>query len=325
MKVAVIGAGMAGAACAMRLQQQGMSVQLFDKGRSIGGRMTSKKHSDGYVDMGAQYFTARHPDFIHQVSAWRHEGVVEPWSGAMYRYQHGVLERSSDQQLRFIGVPAMQSPLKAWLAAVNVQLSCHINTIHFQHGWQLQSLGGEAFGPFDYLVLALPASQSMALLDDISPLATQIAADVLQPSWAVNIVLSEPTGHKAGGVFIKDKSLPISWVSRQSSKPGRLASESWLLHFTPEFSRQHLDMASQDLTTMAITLLSQVLSTPITPLSVICHRWLYAQQNPDTAISGILDDPARALIVCGDWTLGGRVENAFLSGREAANRIIHYA
>ncbi|MBJ7444199.1 MAG: NAD(P)-binding protein, partial [Sphingobium sp.] len=39
MTLAIIGAGMAGLACADRLAEDGVAVRLFDKGRGPGGRM----------------------------------------------------------------------------------------------------------------------------------------------------------------------------------------------------------------------------------------------------------------------------------------------
>lgn len=325
MKVAVIGAGMSGAACAVHLQQQGVVVQLFDKGRSVGGRMSSKKQQQGYLDLGAQYFTARHADFIAQVTQWQRAGVMERWSGALYRYQGGQLLRSADQQCRFLGVPSMHAPLKAWLAPVSQQLSCQITSLQYQHGWQLQSAQGELFGPFDYVVLALPAAQAKVLLAGLSPLADHIEPDILQPCWAINLQLAEPSGHSAGGIFVKDAAVPLSWLARQNSKPGRSSTESWLLHFTPDFSRQHLASTPAQLTEIASTLLSQILGRPVQLASAVCHRWLYAQQNKALSIPGLLHDTEQALLVCGDWTKGGRIENAFLSGREAAMRILQYA
>ncbi|WP_333607781.1 NAD(P)/FAD-dependent oxidoreductase [Arsukibacterium sp.] len=324
MKVAVIGAGMSGAACAVYLQQQGVAVQLFDKGRSAGGRMSSKKQQ-GYLDLGAQYFTARHADFIAQVAQWQRAGVLEPWSGAIYRYQGGQLLRSSDQQCRYIGVPSMHAPLKAWLAPVSLQLGSQITSLQYHQGWQLQSAQGEIFGAFDYLVLALPAAQAKVLLEGKSLLADQIEPGILQPCWAVNLQLVAPSGHTAGGIFVKDGAVPLSWLARQNSKPGRLNTESWLLHFTPDFSRQHLDTPPAQLADLATSLLARILDRPVQLATASCHRWLYAQQDKSVSLPGLLHDPEQALLVCGDWTLGGRVENAFLSGREAARRVLQHA
>jgi predicted NAD/FAD-dependent oxidoreductase len=62
MDFAIIGAGMAGLACADALKEAGHNVALFDKGRGPGGRMSTRRMETplGEVafDHGAQYFTA---------------------------------------------------------------------------------------------------------------------------------------------------------------------------------------------------------------------------------------------------------------------------
>ena len=70
MTIAIIGAGIAGAACAQELVRLGKQVVVFDKGRAAGGRMSSKRTATGYLDLGAQYFTARSQAFNQQCQQW---------------------------------------------------------------------------------------------------------------------------------------------------------------------------------------------------------------------------------------------------------------
>ncbi len=54
-KVAVVGAGIAGLACAYSLQQKGYEVVVFEKEEIVGGRMTSRT-KDGFIfDLGADH------------------------------------------------------------------------------------------------------------------------------------------------------------------------------------------------------------------------------------------------------------------------------
>ena len=71
-RIAVVGAGIAGAACAASLQQAGVQVTLFDKSRGVGGRMSTRRAAwagEGgnectvEFDHGAQAITARQPRF----------------------------------------------------------------------------------------------------------------------------------------------------------------------------------------------------------------------------------------------------------------------
>ena len=57
--IAIVGTGIAGLSTAQALRTAGLSIQLFDKGRGLGGRMTSKRSDAGHLDLGTQYFTAR--------------------------------------------------------------------------------------------------------------------------------------------------------------------------------------------------------------------------------------------------------------------------
>ena len=78
-RIAIIGAGIAGLACATALRQAGFQVSLFVKSRGAGGRMSTRRGADWQCDHGAQYFTARNPEFRAQVTRWEQAGVAAHW------------------------------------------------------------------------------------------------------------------------------------------------------------------------------------------------------------------------------------------------------
>ncbi len=60
MKIAVIGAGISGLACAFRLQQQGHDVRVFEAASEVGGRMNTT-HVDGFpIDTGVNLLLANY-------------------------------------------------------------------------------------------------------------------------------------------------------------------------------------------------------------------------------------------------------------------------
>ena len=79
--IAVVGAGIAGLSCATALQAAGHTVQVFDKSRSVSGRMSTRRDAgEGWqCDHGAQYFTARDPAFAAEVARWQQAGVAALW------------------------------------------------------------------------------------------------------------------------------------------------------------------------------------------------------------------------------------------------------
>lgn len=104
--IAIIGTGIAGLSAAQALTEAGHTVQLFDKSRGSGGRMSSKRSDAGSLDLGAQYFTARDRRFVTEVQRWQSQGWVAEWAPQLYSYQGGQLNMSPDEQTRWVGAPA---------------------------------------------------------------------------------------------------------------------------------------------------------------------------------------------------------------------------
>src|SRR3546814_7137273 len=86
MRVAIIGAGIAGLACARRLRDAGLDATLFDKSRGIGGRLATRRAdfagSEVAFDHGATHFTARCEGFTRLVAAWERTGLAARWPAA---------------------------------------------------------------------------------------------------------------------------------------------------------------------------------------------------------------------------------------------------
>jgi hypothetical protein len=337
MRVAIIGAGMTGASAASALAHAGAEVTVFDKGRGPGGRMSSKRlpqddTSSGYLqlDMGAQYFTARHPWFLRQVRQWQQLGVVQRWDFAPHVWQHALLLPSDDETTRYVGTPAMHQMLRAQLGTMMQHYSCQVTELSYslssfssqQAGeWTISTADGASYAGFDALLLTCPPEQCRKLLAT-HPLTEQLPADLLLPCWAVAIELAAPVTHPAVGIF--GKSGVLSWCARHNAKPGRPAlAEHWVLHLNASSSLQLLEATPEDVAAVAEQAFSQIIGQKLQVTSALCHRWLYASYNAEVAPPGVLSDPAQQLVVAGDWSLGGRVENAWLAGVMAASRLLH--
>jgi predicted NAD/FAD-dependent oxidoreductase len=57
MKIVVVGAGISGCVSAFRLAEAGHDVTLLEKGRGLGGRMSTRRMGGARIDHGAQFFT----------------------------------------------------------------------------------------------------------------------------------------------------------------------------------------------------------------------------------------------------------------------------
>ena len=309
--VAIIGAGIAGLACARRLADAGLAVAVFDKGRGIGGRMATRRMGAG-IDHGAQYFTARGAHFQAQVADWLAAGVVAGWDAP------AAVGRSGPA---YVGVPGMTAPAQALARGLAVTIGFTVTQIVGRDGgWSLATADrpdGET-RRFDAVVLAVPWPQAGALVT-ATGVAWPVVTPVYAPCWAL---LLAGGGGLAGlpDVMAPDDPV-IAWVARGSAKPGRGGGpETAIVHATPDWSRTHLEEPADAVIAAMLDRLRQ-LAGPVAADDTAAHRWRYALVEQAAGLPCLWDEAA-LIGACGDWCLGGRVEAAFDSGRALAVRVM---
>jgi len=233
--VAVIGAGIAGLSCATRLKALGYLVQLYEKSCGVSGRMSTRNTDDWSADHGAQYFTARDPLFIEELNHWIDADIAAIWNPRLKVFKANQWQNSISRENRYIGIPAMNSPGKYLAKHLSIELNQTINRITYEQGkWQLQSVeAGDIEQQFDWLVLALPAPQALALSKSLDRSIEAIAINTnMQACWTVMASFTEKLNLPFDAAFINDE--VISWVSRNNSKPNRMGLESWTIHANPQ-------------------------------------------------------------------------------------------
>ncbi len=314
MKIAVIGAGIAGLVAARELQALGHRVDLFEKSRGRGGRLATRRLDWGAMDIGAQYFTAREPAFLHQVEAWCNAGVAAPWTFTPYRVDGTSLLPSPDEIPRFVGTPAMNSVAHQLSEGLTIEFNLRIKSLSRQGGdWYLLDQAQSQHGPYNWVILAIPPVQAVDLLaHEITLEAAQ--QHNLMPCWALVLSSQGEVSPEIQGIFGDET---ISWVSRLSARPGRSkpvdSDDLWLLHFSSEWSTIHEKMPHAHIVEQGESWLSRVLDRDLHIRQEHLHFWRYAKlANPGEG-PGPLVSSDEGLALIGDWCNGGRVEGAYMS------------
>ncbi|HDZ55929.1 MAG TPA: FAD-dependent oxidoreductase [Pseudomonas xinjiangensis] len=321
LRIAVIGAGLAGISAATALNEANHMVTIFDKSRGSGGRMSSKRTEVGDLDLGAQYFTARDSHFRQLLQQWLDKGWVAEWTPRLFRFDQQGLHESADQQQRFVGTPRMSALSRHLIGDLRFQSQTRIAQVHRDddNQWQLSDDVGAVHGPFDRIVVAVPAPQAVALLKQAPLLAQAAAQATMDAGWTLALAFEQSLPTPVEACFVR--SGPLDWISRNSTKPGRGGRDTWVVQSTPGWAADHLDADHETIATHLQQALSEVLGLTLpSPASLHVHRWLYARPT-DQCNWGALAAPELGIYVCGDWCLGGRLENAWLSGQQAAKTV----
>ncbi len=320
VSVAVVGAGIAGLACATELADAGCRVTLFDKGRKPGGRVATRRAEGVSFDHGAQYATARGGAFQALLRAFEAQGVASAWPAA---------QRGGDTA--WIGVPGM-SALPAAMADRAIRLGVSIETgrhvAFIQNGrvrhmpadttrrGTVTDVGGVLSEAFDIVLLALPAPQAAPLLAAVGhSFAAPVEACTIAPCWAVMAHFAAPVPgpdcqREAGG--------PLGWIARNSGRPGHAREpDAWVLHASHAWSRAHLEATPEFVIENLLEAFDAATGSSARPVHASAHRWRYALVEQPLG-QDCLWDPVARIGLCGDWCLGPRMEQAFNSGRALA-------
>ena len=339
---AVIGAGMAGVACARTLVQAGHQVTLFDKGRGAGGRMATRETEFGNFDHGAQYFTVRNPLFTRALETV--PGLCRPWSANAVRVLDPlgrvVAASLPTRESHWVATPGMNALVRRWAEPLQtagaLELQTRVvriarDTLDKQR-WQLHTEGMDnsrrVYSGFNAVLLAMPSVQAHELLQGSlqSQRLTELIGEVqVAPCWTLMVAFPQavqPGLTTLGPQWNAARSTHhrIAWLARESSKPQRNAIERWTVQASAAWSQEHLHDDADRVRAKLLKAFAEVTGIRAEPGHAAVHLWHYAQTLRPLDQSHLWDAQSR-IGVCGDWCIGHRVEDAFISGLELALKV----
>ncbi|WP_062062355.1 NAD(P)/FAD-dependent oxidoreductase [Cellvibrio sp. OA-2007] len=319
----VVGAGIAGLTAATQASAQGQRVCVLEKSAGPGGRMATRNKPDGSWDHGAQYFTARTPEFRAQVQQWLDEGLVAPWREPLAVWDGEQLSVSRSRE-RYVGVPKMKSPLVNVAEKLIIFYNTQVTQVRVENGsWVIDTHASQWRAK--KIIIALPAPQTQALLAHDCEAYALASAALMEPCWALMLEVARPLQLPFAAAFVNEGVL--SWLAHNNSKPERTVGEHYVLHATAEWSRAHVEASTEWVQAAMVEEFKRLLTLwlpgeilpAIQPRHV--HRWRFARATKhEPAI--VAAWPEQGLALAGDWLAGGRVEGAYCSGRAAANALL---
>lgn len=318
-RIGIIGAGVSGLSCARVLLDAGHDISILDRGARPGGRISSRDFGDHSWDPGAQYFTARDRLFVREVMRAVDAGALAEWSPRLVEIDGDEVRTRPEDRRRWVGTPSMESFAAHLARGLPLHTGVEVDALEHRDGrWVASDLDGAEIATFDFVVLALQPSQVLRLVPDAG-LAGRVADVELSPCIALMTAWERPAPVDFDAAFVLDHDL--SWIARNSSKPGRPREETWIAHASTDWSRAHIDDDPQQWTRDLTEALRDVLAVADGPSVARVKRWRYSL--PESVLEErSLIDADLPLAACGDWCSGPRVEGAWLSGHDLAARLL---
>ena len=339
-KIAIVGAGMAGIVCARTLARAGHAVTVFESAASPGGRMETEATMFGGFDSGAQYFTVRDPRFGQALEATA--AGCRPWSASTVRVldTRGRVAAAGlpPKEPHWVAVPGMSALATHWAGPIAAEGRLHTGArvVAIEADaldatrWQLRTesaASAQVHAGFDAILLAVPAPQAAALLQAGKSAAARALAGSLDkvemaPCWTLMAAFpqaSQPRFSTLGPQWNAARSTHhrVAWLARESSKPGRSSVERWTVQASEAWSLEHLNDSEDRVRAKLLRAFSEITGIRTEPAHAGLRRWAHAKTTRPLG-QPFVWEPRAGLGLCGDWCIGHRLEDAFVSGLELA-------
>ncbi|MGY1670710.1 NAD(P)/FAD-dependent oxidoreductase [Geodermatophilus sp. SYSU D00710] len=301
----VVGAGIAGVACARALGEAGVPVRVLDRGRRPGGRMASRTLSGRVADTGASYLTAAEGSpFAAVVAGWVERGLARPWTDTFAVAGPDGIRDSRSGPVRYAAPGGLRSLVADLAAGLDVAQE---HTVHrVEPGPRVD--GAEA----PAVVLALPDPQARRLLpeDLAGRLLRGEDAHAWQPALAVVLGFDRRRWPAdLHGAFVHDDPV-VEWIADDGDRRGD-GAPVLVAHTTPGTAAAHLDDPDRSVPEVT-TAVRRALGVDAAPAWSHVHRWTFARPAaPRGEPFGLVDGVG----ACGDgWRAPSKVESAWTSG-----------
>ncbi|TQL39355.1 hypothetical protein FB564_4608 [Salinispora arenicola] len=228
--VVVVGAGLAGLACARELARVGIPVRVRERGRSVGGRMASRRSAGRAVDLGAAYLTVSDPGFAAVMREWRAAGLAREWTDTFLAFGHEG-RREVVGPMRWAAPRGLRSLVEHLARTLPVRVDHPVRSVR-----PGPTVDGQ---PCAAVVLAMPGPQAAPLLDPALTAANRaVRAQGWSPSLAAALRFPDRCWSGLRGAFVNDHPV-LALVCDDGDRRGD-GAPVLVAHTTPDFAAEYL-------------------------------------------------------------------------------------
>jgi predicted NAD/FAD-dependent oxidoreductase len=320
--VVIVGAGISGLAAGKYLRDRGMLVKILDKGKTLGGRLATKRieFKDDKVkfDYGARFIEAENSDFKKFVSHLLSNDIAKITHVASHNADTNEINISE----KYSGRKSMKEIAIYLSEGLNISNEIKVEFLKCENDeWEIMSRN--SFHRAKSLLLTMPNPQSLELLDwsRISipnKIRKELETVRYEKSITALLILDGKSGLKSkGGIEFSEG--PVSFITDNNLKGISSGPTAVTVEMSHSFSSQYWDSTEAELAGHIITLANTILDSSTAEYHI--HKWRYSRPaNYYSKRFELIEQPG-PLYMAGDSFLGNNLESAYLSGIEAAKNL----
>lgn len=295
--VTVVGGGISGLACARAVRDAGRSVRVLDRGRRVGGRLSSRTIDGRPVDLGASYFVVGEAEgFGHVVADWEERGLARPWTDTFQVVDADGAQTPKPGLMRWAAPAGLRS------LALDLAEGLDITAERVVERAEPFRVDGEEAGE---VVLAMPAPQAARLTGEAPG-----GAQEWEPVIAVVLRWDERQWEADLHGAFADGDADVSFVADDGDRRGD-GAPVLVVHTTADRARRHLEDPDAAIAPV-LTAVRRLLRIGVDPVATYAHRWTFARPAQATG-RPFFRSPG--LSACGDaWGDSAAVRTAWSSG-----------
>jgi len=314
--VVIIGGGLTGVMAARTLKENGIDdVLVIDKGKSLGGRMATRRIGEGRVDHGAQFFTVRTKHFQSFVEELEKNDFVSKWFGKTHS--------------RYKSNNGMNSLVKKLGENLEVKLNTKVINIHKTEDYYLLQTECNTRIAAKAVILTAPVPQSIELLHNLKidyTLTEMLEKVTYNPCFVLIASLSNSSDLPEIGFL--NENLPDGVdriVDHRKKGISRLTTLS--MYTSGEWAKDHYHLEDHEIKALLLENLKPVLQKE-NIIELQLKRWKYSEATSTIKHTFLDLEQTIPLFLAGDVFIHKddrsgktRVESAFLSGVAAGEEV----
>jgi hypothetical protein len=310
LRAGIVGAGIAGASCAGTLAAAGWDVDVFDKARGAGGRLSTRRTEQGWATLGSPFISARRDPFRSQLRDWVRQGWLAPVRGNILQGRATVSWARAQLQNHYKPTIEPSQLVRKLLGTARLHTLAHVAALQPR---TIILENGQVLNDYDCIICSVPTPQAVPLLDALPRLREHLGEARYRPVWS--FLMRWKGGPTADVIKFDDHLLELA--VRQTSDGEGL----WAVHSSHEFAEAYFEASFEEAGTRAASALMGLLGLSWPVEVEAAHLWRHA--IPETSAEGFwLGDRENRVALIGDGIAGVGVERAWESGVRLAQALI---